>query len=288
MRGGPGETQIETRPPHDRRARQDAARSGSRRCKRQRSTQRRARERTRRLPRLARRLHQRRQVDAVQRAVKAPRPTPPTSCSPRSTRRRAALPAARRGARSSLSDTVGFIRDLPHELVAAFRRRSQEAADADLLLHVVDAANPQRDEQIDEVQRVLHEIGAADVPQSWSSTRSTASRRPSGRACCATCSSCDGGVRVPRVFVSALTGEGLDRAARAHRRIRCTGRSIERVRRRPHLRMRSDAQRSPVDDGDDAADRHRSFARMNPRLHRLCRSLPMTCLTGRRSRRALA
>jgi GTPase len=65
----------------------------------------------------------------------------------------------------SLSDTVGFIRDLPHGLIDAFRATLQEAADADLLLHVVDAANPNHPEQIAEVQRVLHEIGAADVPQ---------------------------------------------------------------------------------------------------------------------------
>lgn len=65
----------------------------------------------------------------------------------------------------SLSDTVGFIRDLPHGLVEAFEATLQEAADADLLLHVVDAANPNWPEQLQEVQRVLHEIGAQDVPQ---------------------------------------------------------------------------------------------------------------------------
>jgi GTP-binding protein HflX len=65
----------------------------------------------------------------------------------------------------SLSDTVGFIRDLPHGLVEAFQATLQEAVDADLLLHVVDAANPNFPEQIAEVQRVLREIGAAEVPQ---------------------------------------------------------------------------------------------------------------------------
>jgi GTPase len=65
----------------------------------------------------------------------------------------------------SLSDTVGFIRDLPHGLIDAFQATLQEATDADLLLHVVDAANPNYPEQIAQVQRVLHEIGAADVPQ---------------------------------------------------------------------------------------------------------------------------
>ena len=65
----------------------------------------------------------------------------------------------------SLSDTVGFIRDLPHKLVEAFKATLQEAAEADLLLHVVDASSPMLDEQMAEVQRVLHEIGADRVPQ---------------------------------------------------------------------------------------------------------------------------
>ena len=65
----------------------------------------------------------------------------------------------------TLSDTVGFIRDLPHALIAAFRATLEEAIHADLLLHVVDAASPQRDEQIAEVDKVLAEIGAADVPR---------------------------------------------------------------------------------------------------------------------------
>lgn len=70
------------------------------------------------------------------------------------------------GARSMvLSDTVGFIRDLPHDLVAAFRATLAEAGEADLLLHVVDAAHPNRDGQIAAVEAVLTEIGADQVPQ---------------------------------------------------------------------------------------------------------------------------
>lgn len=70
------------------------------------------------------------------------------------------------GARpASLSDTVGFIRDLPHGLIDAFAATLEEAADADLLLHVVDGGNPDYLEQIEQVQRVLAEIGAAEVPQ---------------------------------------------------------------------------------------------------------------------------
>ena len=65
----------------------------------------------------------------------------------------------------SLSDTVGFIRDLPHGLIDAFAATLQEAADADLLLHVVDGSSPDYLEQIAQVQSVLKEIGAANVPQ---------------------------------------------------------------------------------------------------------------------------
>jgi GTP-binding protein HflX len=64
-----------------------------------------------------------------------------------------------------LSDTVGFIRDLPHALVEAFKATLEETIHADLLLHVVDVASPRRAEQIEEVNAVLKEIGAADVPQ---------------------------------------------------------------------------------------------------------------------------
>jgi len=64
-----------------------------------------------------------------------------------------------------LSDTVGFIRDLPHDLVAAFRATLAEAADADLLIHVVDASAPDRDRQVAAVDRVLVDIGAAEVPR---------------------------------------------------------------------------------------------------------------------------
>lgn len=66
---------------------------------------------------------------------------------------------------ASLSDTVGFIRDLPHGLIDAFQATLQEAVDADLLLHVVDASNLAFPEQIAQVQQVLQEIGASEIPQ---------------------------------------------------------------------------------------------------------------------------
>ncbi|SHF08107.1 GTP-binding protein HflX [Thermomonas hydrothermalis] len=64
-----------------------------------------------------------------------------------------------------LADTVGFVRDLPHELVAAFRSTLGEAREADLLLHVVDAADPLREERIAQVDAVLQDIGAGELPQ---------------------------------------------------------------------------------------------------------------------------
>jgi GTP-binding protein HflX len=65
----------------------------------------------------------------------------------------------------ALSDTVGFVRDLPHDLVAAFRSTLSEARDADLLVHVVDAADERREERIAQVDAVLAEIGAGEIPQ---------------------------------------------------------------------------------------------------------------------------
>lgn len=69
------------------------------------------------------------------------------------------------GAPVVLADTVGFIRELPHELVAAFQSTLQEARSAQLLLHVVDASDPRRDEHIVQVDNVLNEIGAGEIPQ---------------------------------------------------------------------------------------------------------------------------
>ena len=69
------------------------------------------------------------------------------------------------GANITLSDTVGFIRDLPHTLVEAFKATLEESVQADLLVHVVDSANPRYHEQIDDVNEVLVEIGAGEIPQ---------------------------------------------------------------------------------------------------------------------------
>ncbi len=112
------------------------------------------------------------------------------------------------GCSVSLSDTVGFIRDLPHGLVDAFEATLQEAVDADLLLHVVDASNPDYHEQMVEVQRVLKEIGADQVPQILVFNKLDAfgeARRPLVLQDMVDVE----GQTVGRVFVSAKTGEGL-------------------------------------------------------------------------------
>ena len=114
----------------------------------------------------------------------------------------------------SLSDTVGFIRDLPHGLIDAFEATLQEAADADLLLHVVDASSAEHPQQMEQVLRVLAEIGADQVPQVLVFNKLDAiepQSRPRRRVDVTELPEPDGsGVRqLERVFVSAHTGEGL-------------------------------------------------------------------------------
>jgi len=101
-----------------------------------------------------------------------------------------------------LSDTVGFIRDLPHTLVEAFRATLEETVRADLLLHVVDASSPVREAQMEEVNKVLAEIGADEAPQIlvWNKI-DVANLEPAVER--------DQYGRISRVFVSARTGLGL-------------------------------------------------------------------------------
>jgi GTP-binding protein HflX len=110
---------------------------------------------------------------------------------------------------AALSDTVGFIRDLPHKLVEAFEATLQEAADADLLLHVIDAASPVQAEQMAEVQRVLGDIGAADIQQVLVCNKLDKLEFAHLPRHHTDVLELEGGVRVPRVFVSALDGRGL-------------------------------------------------------------------------------
>lgn len=109
----------------------------------------------------------------------------------------------------SLSDTVGFIRDLPHGLVDAFQATLQEAIDADLLLHVVDASNPGFPEQMEQVQRVLREIGAADIPQILVFNKIDLLPNEQRPVQTGDHYDLDGHV-FRRLFVSAQSGEGLD------------------------------------------------------------------------------
>jgi GTPase len=112
------------------------------------------------------------------------------------------------GGMVSLSDTVGFIRDLPHSLVSAFAATLQEAVDADLLIHVVDASNPSYPEQIAEVQRVLADIGAGDVPQLLVFNKLDALAPESVPAELVGSMDIDGR-ELTRVYVSAMAGTGL-------------------------------------------------------------------------------
>jgi GTP-binding protein HflX len=102
-----------------------------------------------------------------------------------------------------VSDTVGFIRHLPHSLVAAFRSTLEETIQADLLLHVVDANNANRDDQIAEVNKVLTEIGAADIPQVLVFNKIDLQDVPPSVHR-------DEYGRISRVFLSAKSGAGLD------------------------------------------------------------------------------
>ncbi len=108
----------------------------------------------------------------------------------------------------SLSDTVGFIRDLPHGLVDAFQATLQEAVDADLLLHVVDFSSPNHLEQMVEVQRVLSEIGAGDIPQILVFNKLD-QVEPTLRPHVVQDTYDLAGLPTPRIFLSAQTGDGV-------------------------------------------------------------------------------
>jgi GTP-binding protein HflX len=125
------------------------------------------------------------------------------------------------GLETALADTVGFVRDLPHELVAAFRSTLQEAREAELLIHVIDAADPERAERITQVNEVLESIGAQDLPQ-------IAVYNKIDRTGEAPHFEADEHGRIDRVWLSAHSGAGLELLLEAlHQRLgadlcRCT------------------------------------------------------------------
>jgi GTP-binding protein HflX len=135
--------------------------------------------------------------------------------------RRIALPG---GTNVVLADTVGFIRDLPHELVAAFKSTLTEAREATLLLHVVDASDARRDERMDEVNRVLAEIGADELPQILVFNKID-------RIEVAPHVDRDESGRVSHVWVSAARGHGLEQLSAA------VAERLARVARRATLRI---------------------------------------------------
>ncbi len=106
-----------------------------------------------------------------------------------------------------ISDTVGFVRDIPHELIAAFRATLQEAVDADLLLHVVDSSNPEHRLHMREVTQVLEEIGAVDIPLIEVFNKIDVNDLPARAVA-------HNGL-TEQVWLSAHSGEGLDLLTRA-------------------------------------------------------------------------
>jgi GTP-binding protein HflX len=136
-----------------------------------------------------------------------------------------------------VSDTVGFVRRLPHQLVEAFRSTLEEVSDADLLVHLVDASSPEVDLRIEAVQSVLREIGAGDVPALLVWTKTDLADREEVKRLIATHSG--------SVAISAATGDGIEDLLRAiGERLRSLTRVVEYV--------------VPYDRGDVLAALHRA------------------------------
>lgn len=207
-RGGPGETQIEL----DRRMIDDRIKSVKtrlERVKRQRATQRRQRERrgTFRVSLVG--YTNAGKSTLFNTLVKARAYAADQLFATLDTTTRS-LWLEQAGTSVSLSDTVGFIRDLPHKLVEAFQATLSEAAEADLLLHVVDASSPHLDEQRASVDQVLEDIGADAVPQILVYNKIDRLEPDAQPRMVEDVMEGTDGRRWPRVFVSALEGAGID------------------------------------------------------------------------------
>ena len=206
MRGGPGETQIEL----DRRMIGDAIKRTKERLvkvKKQRNTQRRQRERRQTFNISLVGYTNAGKSTLFNALVKARAYAADQLFATLDTTTRQ-LYLGEVGRTVSLSDTVGFIRDLPHGLVEAFQATLQEAMEADLLLHVVDASNPDFPEQMQQVQKVLAEIGADNVPQLLVFNKLDALDEQHQPLQMQDEYEQDG-TQVPRIFVSAKAGVGL-------------------------------------------------------------------------------
>ena len=133
------------------------------------------------------------------------------------TLRRITLP---NGQANILADTVGFISNLPHTLVAAFKSTLQEVIEADLLLHIVDAANPSRFDQMKDVEDVLAEIGADNIPQLivYNKIDNLTDQHPQHRQ------TADG--QMTAVWLSAATGAGIEHLQQALQQ-RLTGQQVQ-------------------------------------------------------------
>ena len=206
MRGGPGETQIEL----DKRMIGDAIKRTKERLvkvKKQRSTQRRQRDRRNSFNVSLVGYTNAGKSTLFNALVKARAYAADQLFATLDTTTRQ-LYLGEAGRTASVSDTVGFIRDLPHGLIDAFQATLQEAVDADLLLHVVDASNPNFPEQMAEVKRVLHEIGADTVPQ-WLIFNKIDNLPIERQPLLVQDQYEVDGLPLPRVFLSAQTGKGL-------------------------------------------------------------------------------
>jgi len=130
-----------------------------------------------------------------------------------------------------LADTVGFIRHLPHDLVAAFQSTLQETREAELLLHVIDTGDQEREAKVEQVNEVLEEIGAEKVPQIavFNKIDTTEGVEPHIER--------DAEGNVTRIFLSAMSGEGLDLL----RQVLSEWLSVKR--RRYHLQLPPNASR---------------------------------------------
>ena len=156
-----------------------------------------------------RRLHERRQVEPAQ------PPHQRRACSSRTRCSRPSTPTVRRsetpdGRVFTLADTVGFVRNLPHQLVEAFRSTLEEVGDSDVIVHVVDASHPDPAAQLATVRDVIGEVGARDLPEIVVFNKADLADDDTRLVL--------RGLEPTAVFVSARTGEGIDELHRADRR----------------------------------------------------------------------